>query len=52
MVKWYGSDGSALNDKLVRNLEAAVFAANTGTSHRKNKVRRAYFYQQFQKSSW
>jgi branched-chain amino acid transport system substrate-binding protein len=30
MVKWYGSDGSALNDKLVRNIEAAVFAANTG----------------------
>jgi branched-chain amino acid transport system substrate-binding protein len=30
MVKWYGSDGSALNDKLVRNLEAAVFAAKTG----------------------
>jgi len=29
MVKWYGSDGSALNDKLVRNVEAAVFAAKT-----------------------
>jgi len=29
MVKWYGSDGSALNDKLVRNIEAAVFAAKT-----------------------
>jgi len=30
MVKWYGSDGSALNDKLVRNIEAAMFAAKTG----------------------
>jgi len=30
MVKWYGSDGSVLNDKLVRNTEAAVFAAKTG----------------------
>nr|MDP9288265.1 hypothetical protein [Thermoproteota archaeon] len=28
--KWYGSDGSALNDKLVRNIEAAMFAAKTG----------------------
>ncbi|MGB7953726.1 MAG: penicillin-binding protein activator, partial [Candidatus Nitrosopolaris sp.] len=30
MVKWYGSDGSALNEKLVRNIEAAMFAAKTG----------------------
>jgi branched-chain amino acid transport system substrate-binding protein len=30
MVKWYGSDGSALNNKLVRNIEAAMFAAKTG----------------------
>jgi branched-chain amino acid transport system substrate-binding protein len=30
MVKWYGSDGSALNDNLVRNIEAAMFAAKTG----------------------
>jgi branched-chain amino acid transport system substrate-binding protein len=30
IVKWYGSDGSALNDKLVRNIEAAMFAAKTG----------------------
>jgi ABC-type branched-subunit amino acid transport system substrate-binding protein len=30
MVKWYGSDGSALNDKLVRNIEAAMFASKTG----------------------
>jgi branched-chain amino acid transport system substrate-binding protein len=29
MVKWYGSDGSALNDKLVRNIEAAMFASKT-----------------------
>src|SRR5439155_16565065 len=29
MVKWYGSDGSVLNDKLVRNIEAAAFAAKT-----------------------
>jgi branched-chain amino acid transport system substrate-binding protein len=27
MVKWYGSGTSALNNKLVRNIEAAVFAA-------------------------
>ena len=27
MVKWYGSDGSALNDKLVRNIEAAIFGS-------------------------
>jgi branched-chain amino acid transport system substrate-binding protein len=30
MVKWYGSDGSALNDKLVRNIESAMFAVKTG----------------------
>jgi branched-chain amino acid transport system substrate-binding protein len=28
-VKWYGSDGSALNNKLVRNVEAANFAVKT-----------------------
>ena len=28
-VKWYGSDGSALNDKVVRNIEAADFAEKT-----------------------
>jgi branched-chain amino acid transport system substrate-binding protein len=28
-VKWYGSDGSALNDKIVRNVEAADFAEKT-----------------------
>ena len=30
MVKWYGSDGSVLNNKLVRNIEAALFAVKTG----------------------
>lgn len=30
MVKWYGSGTSALNNKLVRNTEASVFAAKTG----------------------
>jgi branched-chain amino acid transport system substrate-binding protein len=30
MVKWYGSDGSVLNNKLVRNTEAAMFAVKTG----------------------
>ncbi|MGB6531185.1 MAG: penicillin-binding protein activator [Candidatus Nitrosopolaris sp.] len=30
MVKWYGSDGSALNNKLVRNAEASTFATKTG----------------------
>ncbi|MGB8937669.1 MAG: penicillin-binding protein activator [Candidatus Nitrosopolaris sp.] len=30
MVKWYGSGTSALNNKLVRNIEAAMFAAKTG----------------------
>ena len=29
-VKWYGSDGSALVDSLVRNTEAATFATKTG----------------------
>jgi hypothetical protein len=29
-VKWYGSDGSAMNNKLIRNHEAAVFAVKTG----------------------
>jgi ABC-type branched-subunit amino acid transport system substrate-binding protein len=29
-VKWYGSDGSVLNNKLVRNKEAALFAVKTG----------------------
>jgi hypothetical protein len=28
-VKWYGSDGSVLNNKLVRNKEAAMFAVKT-----------------------
>jgi ABC-type branched-subunit amino acid transport system substrate-binding protein len=30
IVKWYGSDGSVLNNKLVRNVEAALFAVKTG----------------------
>ncbi len=29
-VKWFGSDGSALNNKIVRNTEAAKFAVKTG----------------------
>jgi branched-chain amino acid transport system substrate-binding protein len=29
-VKWYGSDGSAMNNKLLRNVEAARFAVKTG----------------------
>jgi branched-chain amino acid transport system substrate-binding protein len=29
MVKWYGSGTSALNNRLVRNIEAAMFAAKT-----------------------
>jgi branched-chain amino acid transport system substrate-binding protein len=29
-VKWYGSDGSVLNHKLVRNKEAAMLAVKTG----------------------
>jgi branched-chain amino acid transport system substrate-binding protein len=28
-VRWYGSDGSALNEGLVRNIDAANFAAKT-----------------------
>lgn len=28
-VKWYGSDGTALNEKLIRNHESALFAVNT-----------------------
>ena len=28
-VKWYGSDGTALNEKLIRNRESALFAVNT-----------------------
>jgi branched-chain amino acid transport system substrate-binding protein len=30
IVKWYGSDGSVMNNKLVRNMEAALFAVKTG----------------------
>ena len=29
-VKWYGSDGSVLNNKIVRNKEATMFAVKTG----------------------
>jgi ABC-type branched-subunit amino acid transport system substrate-binding protein len=29
-VKWYGSDGSTLNNKLIKNSEAAAFAVKTG----------------------
>jgi ABC-type branched-subunit amino acid transport system substrate-binding protein len=29
-VKWFGSDGSVLNNKLVKNMEAALFAVKTG----------------------
>jgi branched-chain amino acid transport system substrate-binding protein len=29
-VKWYGSDGSTLNNKLIKNPEAAAFAVKTG----------------------
>ena len=28
-VKWFGSDGSALNNKVVRNTDAAIFATKT-----------------------
>ena len=31
-VKWYGSDGTALNEKLIRNRESALFAVNTSFS--------------------
>jgi hypothetical protein len=29
-VRWYGSDGSTLNNKLIRNTDAAAFAVKTG----------------------
>jgi branched-chain amino acid transport system substrate-binding protein len=29
-LKWYGSDGSALNDKLIKNNDASMFAIKTG----------------------
>ena len=29
MVKWYGSGTSALNNKLIKNTETAMFAAKT-----------------------
>ncbi len=29
-VKWYGSDGSVLNNKLAKNIDAATFAIKTG----------------------
>ncbi len=29
-VKWYGSDGSVLNNKLAKNIDAATFAVKTG----------------------
>jgi len=29
-VKWYGSDGSTLNNKLIKNTDAAAFAVKTG----------------------
>ncbi len=29
-VRWYGSDGSTLNNKIIRNTEAAAFAVKTG----------------------
>ena len=32
-VKWYGSDGTALNEKLIRNHESALFAVNTSFSN-------------------
>ena len=31
-VKWYGSDGTALNEKLIRNRESGLFAVNTSFS--------------------
>ena len=31
-VKWYGSDGTALNERLIRNRESALFAVNTSFS--------------------
>ena len=32
-VKWYGSDGTALNEKLIKNYESALFAVNTSFSN-------------------
>jgi branched-chain amino acid transport system substrate-binding protein len=32
MVRWFGSDGTALNEKLIRNQESALFALNTSFS--------------------
>jgi branched-chain amino acid transport system substrate-binding protein len=32
-VKWYGTDGSALNNNLIRNIEAAKFAVKTDFSN-------------------
>ena len=29
-VKWFGSDGSALNNKIIKNTDAAIFATKTG----------------------
>jgi hypothetical protein len=29
-VKWYGSDGSVMNERLLRNIEAKEFAVKTG----------------------
>jgi branched-chain amino acid transport system substrate-binding protein len=29
-VKWFGSDGSALNNKIIKNSDAAIFAEKTG----------------------
>jgi branched-chain amino acid transport system substrate-binding protein len=29
-VKWFGSDGSALNNKVIKNTDAAIFAEKTG----------------------
>ena len=31
-IKWYGSDGTTLNEKLIRNHESALFAVNTSFS--------------------
>jgi branched-chain amino acid transport system substrate-binding protein len=31
-VRWFGSDGTALNEKLIRNQESALFAVNTSFS--------------------
>ena len=31
-IKWYGSDGTTLNEKLIRNHESALFALNTSFS--------------------